>query len=485
MNRKLIIKTILMLILILGVAMLPAAAVSLACHEMKVAAGIGITSLGLMIFSGISLFFVRPTSSTLKPREGFLVVTACWFLASVAGSLPFLISGYTHSVTDAFFESCASITTTGATIMDLQIIPRGLLLWKAVMQWLGGMGILVFVISILPMMGISGQNLFRAESSSVKMAGRISDSAKVLYGTYLTLTFSEFVLLVLGGMSVFDAVINTMSSVSTSGVFIHSGGLEYYNSVFIESVIAFFTVAVSVNFTSYHSIVNKKYREFFTEEIKVFLSIIMVASIMIATNLLYYHHYDTFGETIRCSFFQVTAIATTTGYSTATYTDWPSFSKFILFALFFIGGCTTSTSGSIKVARIIIAFKLVGRNIYQRLHPRAVVAVKIGRKAVPANVVSWTTSYIFLFILTFIVGSLVLSLQGLDLKTTISASISMLSNTGLAFGAIGSAGNFSIFGTPLRMFLCFLMFLGRLELFTVLILFTPAYWHPDKTKTSV
>lgn len=485
MNFKLVSKISNMTLLIIAVAMLPAVLTAVIYHETEIAIGLVVSSLITAAVSIAVLMAVKPSNKSLKPREGYLAVSLCWVLASFFGALPFLIGGYTTSFIDAFFESCASITTTGATVSVLELMPRGLLMWKAIMHWLGGMGILVFAISILPTVGVSGNNLFNAESSNIqqtKLAGRMSDSARTLYTMYFGFTISEFILLAFSKMTIFDAIITTLGSVSTSGLFAHSSGLMSYNSIYIELVTAFFTIAVSIKFALYQNLLHGDYKGFFNPEVRAFLKILFVAFAFVTLDLYLHGSYSSIFETMRYALFQVIAVGTTTGYGIADYTLWPAFSRFILFMLFFIGGCAASTSGSVKVVRVLIAFKLVVRNIYQRLHPNAVVAVKVGNKAIPAKTVSSVTSFIFMFFLVFFVGTLILSLQNLDLKTTVSSAISMLSGTGIAFGSVGATGNFSIFCAPLRLVLCALMILGRLELFTIIMIFTPSFWNPTRSQ---
>ncbi len=485
MNFRLVSKISNMTLLIIAAAMVPAFFTALYYHERDIAIGLAVSSAVTAAISGAFLMAIKPANTTLKPREGYLVVSLCWVLSSCFGALPFLIGGYTSSPIDAFFESCASITTTGATVSVLELMPRGLLMWKAMMHWLGGMGILVFAISILPAVGVSGNNLFNAESSNIqqtKLSGRMSDSARTLYTMYFGFTISEFLLLFFSKMTTFDAIITTLGSVSTSGLFAHSSGLMSYNSIYIELVTAFFTIAVSVKFSLYQYLLRREYGKFFDPEVKAFLKILFIAFAFVTLDLYLHGSYGSIFETMRYALFQVIAFGTTTGYGIANYTLWPAFSRFILFLLFFVGGCAASTSGSIKVVRVFIAFKLVVRNIYQRLHPNAVVAVKVGNKAIPAKTVSSVTSFIFMFFLVFFIGTLILSLQNLDLKTTVSSAISMLSGTGIAFGSIGATGNFSVFCGPLRLVLCALMLLGRLELFTIIMIFTPSFWNPTRSQ---
>lgn len=484
MNWKLILKVISILLFILGIAMIPAMLTSLSYGEIEEAFAFFKTAGSLCAICLCGIIFIRPESKTLHPRDGYLIVALCWILCSLIGALPFVLSGYTNSFIDAFFESCAAFTTTGATVMIVEFIPKGIMMWLAISHWLGGMGILVFAISLLPALGIAGQNIFKAESPGLqvtKMTTRISDNAKILYLMYIGLSIIEFCMLMLGGMGVFDAIINTLGSISTSGLFSHSEGLAYYDSVYVELILAIFTIFASINFSLYHLLLRGRIVDITKDiELRVFIFIILCTSTLIGLNLYFTNTYESFGDIVRYSLFQVTSFATTSGYAVIDYTVWPTFSKALLFILMFIGGCGASTCGSIKVVRIIVAVKLVLRNIYQRLHPRAVVAVKVGGKAISAPVVSQVTSFIFTFFLIFLVGSIILSLQGLDITTTVSSAIAMLSNTGLSFGAVGATSNYSVFCPALRLVLCLLMLIGRLEIFTILFLFAPSFWNHSK-----
>ncbi len=475
MNYTLISRTINMLLLVMDFVMIPSLATALYYNETEVANGF-IVTIGVVFICNIAcLLAQKPTHHMLKSQEGFLVATLVWISASLVGAVPFLASGYTNSVIDAVCQATSCVTTTGASVLEMTNLPKSLLLWMATMDWIGGMGIIVFAVSFLPVMGISGQNLYYAETSIAKLSGRISDSAKTLFGVHIGFTLMEFVLLIYK-MKPFEALITTLTTVSTAALFVAPEGITYYNSVYVETVICFFTLLATTNVTLFPYLLRGDLRNFFSPELKAFWGILVGISTLIFVNLLHANIYNSIGETLRFAFFQVVAIGTTTGYEIANYNTWPSFSRFLLFCLFFIGGCTSSASGSIKVGRFVIAVKLVFRNLYQRLHPHAVVAVKLGNKPISANVVSQTTSLIFLFITSFIFGTLVLSLQGLDLITTISTSISALSNMGLGFGSLNGGGDFSVWCPALKVFLSILMIVGRLEIFTVIILFTKEFW---------
>ena len=437
-----------------------------------------------VITGGLLSFFIRGKRAKFRTREGYIVVAACWVLASVVGAFPYYLSDFTGNYVDALFESTSGFTTTGCTAVSEGVLSRSLLLWKAISHWLGGMGILVFVISILPALGINGQVIARAETPGPvleKMTVRMSDSAKILYLTYFSFTLLEFLLLILSGrMPVFDAVINTMGSISTGGLLVHPTGIAYYDSVYVEIVISVFCILASVNFILYHYLVTGKFEYFFRDiELRAYL-IIIAAAVLLCTIGLMLSNGDSFGNALRDAFFQVVSMATTSGYTRAPYIIWPTMCQMVLIALMFIGGCAASTSGSIKVIRILVMLKLIWRGCIRRIHPRSVVAVKLGKNAVSAPVVSGITVFILTYLFIFLLSSFLLSLQGLDLETTMTATLAMLSNTGAAFGETASIGNFSLFHPCLKLYLSGLMIVGRLELFTIIILFTRNFWGRDR-----
>lgn len=438
----------------------------------------------IILVGALMSFFIKAPRAKFRSREGYLVVGLCWILASIVGAFPYMLTGYAENFVDALFESTSGFTTTGCTAVDGAVLSNSLMLWKAISHWLGGMGILVFVISILPALGINGQIIARAETPGPvmeKMTVRMSDSAKILYITYLAFTVIEFILLLASGrMSVFDAVINTLGSISTGGLMVHPEGIAIYNSLYVEIVISVFCILASVNFILYHYVATGKFSYLIKDiEFRAYI-IIMVAAILICSLGLTLQSDSSFGEALRESFFQVISMATTSGYVRSPYIIWPAVCQLTLIILMFIGGCAASTSGSIKVIRVLVMLKLIWRGCIKRIHPRSVVAVKVGGNAISAPVVSQITVFILLYMLLFLMSSFLLSFQGLDMETTITATLAMLSNTGAAFGETAALGNFSMFHPLLKIYLSGLMIIGRLELFTIIILFTRNFWGRDR-----
>lgn len=488
LNLRLTSKILATIVCIIAVAMLPAGLASLYFQEYATARALGMSAFLFFVLGMFVRTMAQPTKLSIQLREGSLIVGLSWILASLVGCIPYLLSGYTNSFSAAFFESAAGFTTTGGTAFDLGLMPRGLMLWKAICTWLGGMGILVFLVTLLPSLGISGQKIFRAESPGIKIdkiSSRISDSAKILYLIYIGLTVIEFLLLALGSnMAPFDAAVNTLGSISTSGIFSHPQGLAYYDSVYVELVISVFTVLSSVSFVLYPLLLQGEFKRFFKNpELRVFAAIIATASVVVTCNLYLSHMYDSFPESLRYAFFQVTSFSSTSGYAITDYTSWPLFSKLILMLLMMIGGCSASTSGSIKIIRIIVMFKLIQRSIYKRMHPRAVLSLKLSGTPLQEDVIAQTASFIFAFFAMLAAGSMLLSLQIPDIEITFSTALAMLSNTGIAFGATDYSGYFGFYNAPLKMVLSTLMIFGRLEIFTVLMLFVPSFWNADRAKS--
>jgi len=472
---------------ITGIAMLAPMMCAFYYGETKTAIAFVITCPISVVVGFLIFFFMKPSKHALKTRDGYLVVIFCWIACSFFGAIPYMLSGQVPSIIDAIFESVSGYTTTGASTLPDSCLSNSLLLWKATTHWLGGMGILIFIISILPSLGIGSQRLAAAEAPGAGLlsaAPSARDLSRSLYFIYISFTIVEFVLLWQGSsMGALEALINTLGCISTSGLFLHSGGVLFYHSVFVEIVISVFTLLASCNFLIYIYIIQRNFNMVKNNlEIRVFGMIVAGATLIIAVSLYATGTFKTFGESLLRSFFQVSAFASSSGYSIGDYSVWPTFCQGILFILFFVGGCTASTSGSIKVLRVIVMFKLINRGFYKRLHPRAARAVKLNGKAMPARAVAAISTFIFMYFATFLIFSLVLSLQGLDLETTLSATASLMSTTGIGFGDIGAAGNYSVFCPALRLFMSLIMLVGRLELFTIFLLFFPSFWNPNRAK---
>jgi len=481
LNWKVIIKIVSLIVLIVGIAMIPAYLFSRSYDSILVQHAFLKSSIISIILGAVGSFALREVSGKLKLRDGYMVVALCWFFASIFGALPyFLSSDLTHPF-DAFFESVAGFTTTGATVRNIDLMPRGLLMWKAISNWLGGMGILVFAISILPALGISGQTILQAETpgpSFQKIVAHTSSTTKILYLTYLAFTVTEFSLLFFfTEMPVFDAIVNTFGSVSTGGLFAHTDGLAYYDSVYIEGVIAFFCFLGSISFLIYFQLIHGKWRDVIrNSELRVFCGIILGAAAVITLGLYNSETYSTLHSAFRHALFQVVSIVSTAGYAITDFTQWPGECKMVLFILMFVGGCAASTCGGVKIIRILIAFKVIARMFFKRLHPSGIAAIKIGKVPIPSDSVSRITSFMMLYFMVFLISVVVLSLQGLDLETTLGVAAGCLGNTGLSFGEMGATGYYGMFDTGLRLYMSALMLMGRLEIFTIFLLFTPAFW---------
>lgn len=482
-NYKAILRILGIITFIIGLSMTIPWIYAEMTDDLAASSGFRTCAPAAIILGGLVSFVIKSPQAKFRPREGYIIVASCWLLASFIGAFPYYVSGFTDSFINALFESVSGFTTTGCSAVN-GFLSNSLLLWKAISHWLGGMGILVFVISILPALGINGQTIVRAETPGPvleKMTVRMSDSAKILYLTYFSFSILEFIMLMLSKkMSVFDAAVNTMGSISTGGLLVHPDGIAHYDSLYVEVVISVFCILATVNFVLYHYLITGKASYLIKDvELRVYL-IIIACGIIICTIGLVAANGDTPGNALRDAFFQVISMATTAGYTRSPYLVWPAVCQFVLISLMFIGGCAASTSGSIKVIRVIVMLKLIWRGCIKRVHPRSVVAVKVGKNAVPAPVVSGITVFILTYMLIFLLSCFVLSFQGLDMETTMTTALAMISNTGAGFGVTASIGNFSVFHPLLKLYLSGLMIIGRLELFTIIILFTRNFWGKDR-----
>ncbi len=485
LNYKAIIKLSGFILDLLAFLMLPSLLVSYIYGELAIARSFIITIIPICILGTILLLAVKADLNNLKIREGFTIVALCWILGSILGCLPFVISGYIPNFVDAFFETVSGFTTTGSTILtDVQILPKGLLFWRSFTHWIGGMGIIVFAIALLPALGISGQRIARAETTGPtfgKITPKVSESAKILYLIYISFTTIEIILLLLGGMNLYDAMIHTFGSIGTGGFSNYNASIAHYNNLYIDIVITIFMLLAGTNFTLYYYVLKGRMKDILSDsEFRLYLLIFSVAALLIALNLRFSDSYDTIGKSLRYSLFQSASIMTTTGFATADFDLWPTFSKMILFILMFIGGCSSSTAGGIKVIRILLLLKLMKRGLAIRLHPRAVIAIKINEKPISVDTISAVASFVFLYFGIFFVGTILLSLENFDLLTTISSVVACLGNIGPGFSLVGPVLNYSIYSDLSTLMLAILMLIGRLELFTIILLFTRQFWNPDK-----
>ena len=486
-NYKVYIKILGLLTAIVGLGMLPCSAVGMHFREWTASGALFITSLVCISVGFVILTQLRFSKISLRFHEGWFIACISWVYCSLLGSVPFYFGGMDYTLVGSFFEAAAGFTTTGCSVFDINQMPKCLCLWKAVASWFGGMGILVLVVSIFPALGISGQSIALAETTGptiVKLDARYSDTGKFLYRVYLTFTVAEFLLLISGPLDWYDALITTFSSVSTGGLVITSENEALFTSTYVRVVVLIFTVLSSLNFCSYFLIRQKKFKEALMNiETRVFFIIIGIATILIALCLKLTGTYSSLWQAAKDSLCQVVSFIATSGYYVCDYTKWPTFTVVILFTLLFIGGCSMSTSGSMKVIRFLVFLKLIKRGIFRQIHPRSVKAVVIEGEAVPANKVSSITAHILLYLGVFFFACIMLSFNNFDMETTITTAIGFFSNTGMAMGEAGCTGYFGMFNQFSQFFLALLMIMGRLEMYAVLLLFSKSFWRLDSAKS--
>ncbi|MDR0596287.1 MAG: hypothetical protein LBG50_01965 [Clostridiales Family XIII bacterium] len=470
---------------VIGGAMVPCAIIALVCGERAEQWIFGLLVL-VLAAAGLGLFVpARLATHQIKMREGFFIVAWCWIVMSALGALPYFFGGHLPNFIDALFESVSNITTTGANVIpDLSALPSSMLFWRALLNWMGGLGILLFAISVLPALGIGTANLANAEtagSSIEKYRLRISENAKMVYLIYVGLSVAEILLLLVSGMSAFDAVVNTFSSISNCGISNYPEGIGHFRSVGVEIIVSIFCIIGAMNFSTLQLLPRRRFKEFFRDpEIKIYLAMIALVFVVITVSLCVSGIYGGVTETIRRSFLQAFSFASTAGYSVTDYNGWPSFCKIFLFFVAFVGGCSASTSGGIKISRLAVIAKLIRRNIYKRLHPNAVVAIKVGGNIIPEEKVANISVFVIVYMLIFVFGTVLLSIEGHDLETTAGSVIAALSNTGLGFGGTGFGHDFDVFSHAGRLLLTLLMLIGRLELFAIVMMFTPTFWKGDR-----
>lgn len=432
----------------------------------------------LVAVCGLLLSARKPARTSLYARDGLAVVALAWLLMSLFGAMPFVLSGDIPRFVDAFFETVSGFTTTGASILtEIEPLGRGILFWRSFTHWVGGMGVLVFVMAILPMTDGHGMHLLRAEVPGPtvgKLVSRMGDTAKILYGIYLALTVIEIVLLLAGGMPLYDACIHAFGTAGTGGFSCRNLSVGAYDSAYFDIVIGVFMLLFGVNFNLYFFLLIRRFRDVFrSEELRAYLGIVAAAVVAITVDIL--HLYGSFASSLRYAFFQVASIITTTGFATADFNTWPSFSKAILVTLMFIGACAGSTGGGIKVARIIILVKTSLGDMRKMLHPNAIVTVRMEGKPLSDKHIRSVHLFITVYLLVFTGSLLLLSLEGFDLITTFTALTACINNIGPGLEMVGPMGNFAAFSDFSKLLLSFNMLVGRLEIFPML-LFAPSIW---------
>lgn len=484
LNFRLIFRFFGVLLMVETVALLSAALVAAIYKESDgyfflISAGITFFLGALGILTGLK------ASPLIGRREGSLIVTFIWVVFTLFGLLPFWISGSIPSFTDAFFETISGFTTTGASILNnIEELSHSILYWRSLTHWIGGLGIIVISLAILPVFGVSGTQLFVAESAGPtkdKIHPKINETAKRLFLIYIILTVSESILLKLGGMGWFDAICHSFGTVATGGFSTKQASIGYWSSPYIQYVIAIFMLLSGVNFSLYYFGFKNKFRKLFeNEELKYYLLTLLAFSLIVTFSLIDFSQVYSFAGiemAWREAFFNVTACMTTTGFATADYMYWKTFTWVLLLIAMIIGASAGSTSGAIKMVRIVIVFKYCYYEIQKLIHPNAVMPVKYNGLIVKADVITRVLAFVLLYLFTVAVGILILSMSGMDFQESIGGLITCLGGVGPGLGQVGPAGNFSAIPDFSKWFLSFIMLLGRLELFTVLVLFTPSFWR--------
>ncbi len=468
------------LLMLLSAFMLPSVGWSLYYEEKFTIIPISLTII-LTLAAGTILFVTnkKENEQNISIKEGYLIVCLSWILMAFTGALPFYLSNVIPSFTDAFFESMSGFTTTGASILeDIEAVPKSMLFWRSMTHWLGGMGIIVLTVAILPILGIGGMQLFAAEApgtTPARLHPQIRSTAKRLWGIYIFLTILQTFLLMLGGMDLFESLNHSFSTMATGGFSTQNDSIAGY-SAFIQYVIILFMILAGTSFVLHYFILKgilSKVRQ--NDEFRFYILVITVFTTVITTGI-YIAGNSGLEEAFRHSLFQTVAIATTTGFATTDYLQWNGFLWFLIFILMFTGGCMGSTGGGLKMIRVLVLIKNTRLELKRLLHPMAVVPLKIEKRNIPAAIVSNFLAFFLLYIMVFFFGASVMSMFGLDFETSIGASIASLGNIGPAIGGLGPADNYAFIPAGAKWVLSFLMLLGRLELFTVLLLLSPGFW---------
>lgn len=477
MNYGIVIKVLGIILLIESVLMSPAIFIS--HYHSGEAVGSFLITISIMLVMGIAMMNVNSDRESIRAKDGIVIVAVGWVMISVFGALPLYLTDSVPHYVDALFEIISGFTTTGSSVIaEVDALDRGILFWRSMTHWIGGMGILVFTLALLPALGVGSLQIFKAESPGPvagKIVPRMKDTARVLYTTYITITVLQVVFLLFGGVNLLESFVITFGTVGTGGFGPKNDSLGSYSS-YVHIVTGVFMVLSGINFSLYFMVFRKKYKDFLQDrELRLYLFFVFSSVAMIVINLLITFKGDFF-ITLRDSFFQVASIMTTTGFSTVDYEQWPSFSKLILFFLMFIGGSAGSTAGGMKVIRILIILKLIKREVSKIFHPRALIPIKVGGKIVSNEVIARINSFLALHLVIFVIGVLVVSLEGVDMITSLSSVSATINNIGPGFGAVGPTMTFADYSIFTKLFLSLVMLLGRLEHFTIIALLVPKSW---------
>jgi trk system potassium uptake protein TrkH len=481
LNYKLVFRLLGRLMLTEAGLMIPSLAVALLYGGSDAPAfmlAIGVTSFAGALLS----FLLKPERDDLTARDGMAVAGLSWVILSFFGALPFVLSGAIPHMVDAYFEAVSGFTTTGSTILtEIEHLPKGILFWRSFTHWIGGMGVLVFTLAVMPKLSGRTSHLARAESPGptfTKLLPKMSDTAKLLYTLYFALTLIETACLLLAGMNVYDALIHTFGTAGTGGFSNYNASVGSFQNPLIEWIIAVFMMLFGVNFAVYFHMLRKEKETILqSEELWFYLGLVGGATLLITLVVLPQYH--GFFEALRTAFFQVTAIASTTGFSTTDFNLWPLFARAILLLLLCFGACAGSTAGGFKLSRILLLFKTAYRDLEHTLQPRKVAVVRFEGKPVAETTLSQVGVYLSIWLFLAVVGTLLLSIRQSDLVTAMTATLTCLSNVGPGFNGVGPTENFAFFSPAAKLLLSFLMLAGRLEIYPVLLLFSPNVWRKN------
>ncbi|TVQ37527.1 MAG: TrkH family potassium uptake protein [Spirochaetaceae bacterium] len=482
MNVALILRIVSVLLFMIACFMLIPAGVAWYYGEHAALAGFLLPILGAFAAASLLFFLLRNADRQLRPRDGFILVGLAWVSAAALGALPFRLSGTIPRYVDAFFETMSGFTTTGATILiDIEALPYSMLFWRSLTHWLGGMGIIVLTVAVFPLLGVGGLQLMKAEApgpSVDKITPKVTETAKILWLIYLGLTVLQTTLLLLGGLDLFEALTHTFGTLATGGFSPRAASVGHYSSAYVHVVITVFMILAGTNFFLYYKALTRQFSSVLRDtEWKSYLGVFATASLVIALILMRSGAYSGFGQSLRYAGFQAASILTTTGYATTDFALWPQAAQVVLFTLMFFGGCAGSTGGGIKIVRIVTLAKQAVHEMKYLLHPRGVFQITFGGQPVRKNVLYAISGFVFLYLILLLLTSLVVASGGFGIITSFTTALATLGNIGPGFGRIGPSENYAFFQDYIKWYLSFIMMTGRLEVFTILVIFTPAFWR--------
>ncbi len=481
MRWRRILQVVSILVLILGLTMAIPLTWGLYYGDAGVRPILYAMALTILVGGGFALLLRGPKTEFISQREGMAIVALGWSAVGFFGCLPFHFSGEFGPFVNAFFESISGFTTTGSSILtDIEAVSKSLLFWRSFIQWLGGMGIIVLSLAILPILGVGGMQLYKAEVPSPvpdKLQPRIRETARILWKVYVFFTVAQVAMLMLGGMGFYDACNHALTTMPTGGFSTKNASLAHFDSVYLDLVVAFFMLLAGINFSLHYQLLKGDSLAFWrNSECRFFLAATLVLTLVIAIDI-YGPVYDQIGDALRYATFQLTSILTTTGYATADYEQWPAMSQLILLLCMFLGGSAGSTAGGMKCLRIMVCFKYCYKELFTLIHPHAVSRIKIGGRSVPDDVVRSVLGFLALYLGLFAFSSVLLAGIGVDFITAFAAVAATIGNIGPGFGMVGPVENFAAIPLLGKWLLIWCMLLGRLEIYTVIILLVPEFWR--------